>query len=196
MSGLKITDGLGRGYAAEVTSENKLVVDAVTHTSLEEASNKGDAYNVNTGTITLTSANKSAVLWMENTGEDIEVHAWFYILGGSTGGSGDILVTVKRNPTGGTITTSGTSFSAVNRNFKSGKTLDVTLYKGAEGLTITGGEDLLQTIVSSAGQRVMIGETAVILGRSNVIAFEITPQAGNTSMDLQFAMAVHKAEEV
>ena len=189
-----LRDGTGKGTLAEVTSSNKLMTLGVTETISAHHAFEGDAYNVNTGTINLTSANKSALLYFKNLeDEDIVITALFYLLGNSDG-SGDTLVQVERNPTGGSITTAGTSFVPVNRNFGSNKTLNVTCEKGAEADTLTGGTVAIESVFNAVGRKVLsVG--AIVLPRGSAIGVTVTPPASNTDMDVQIAMSCYKVQE-
>jgi hypothetical protein len=69
-----------------VNSEQRLYVDGVERNHSADAAIKGDAYNINTGVITLTSANKSAVLYLKNNAaENLYIDTLFYLIGNSTG---------------------------------------------------------------------------------------------------------------
>ena len=54
--GFEITDGGGKGYSAEVDSENRLRVFSIAEPEVFNASSLGNSYNFNTGVINLTSA--------------------------------------------------------------------------------------------------------------------------------------------
>jgi hypothetical protein len=63
---MKITDGTGGGYAANVDEYNRLHVQSITATAQHEASERGDAYQVIGETATLTSAT-TTILHIKNT---------------------------------------------------------------------------------------------------------------------------------
>jgi hypothetical protein len=186
-----IQDGKGTKNLAKVDGEGRLHTESVVQTFAEKVAFDGDSYNINTGTINLTSANTSGTLYMKNTGsENIVITAFFYLLG-NTNGTGDTLVRVFRNPTTGTLISGGTAITPVNRNFGSAKALSATVLKGAEGDTVTNGTVVVESLFSGQGrQTVAVG--AIILVPGNTIAFTIKPPTGNTSMDVQFAMAVYR----
>ena len=188
-----ITDGTGRGYQGEVDSTNKFATRSVDQSFEAEASKNGDSYNINTGILTLTSANKSAVIYLKNNeSRDLIITNLFYLIGNSTGGSGDVLITVLRNPTTGTIIDNATDVEMnVNRNFGSPKTLASNAYKGAEGYTFTNGTKVIESIFNQSAQRAALGVGTIILGKSNSIGIEMTPATGNTSLDVEFAIGCH-----
>lgn len=188
-----IKDGGGTGKSAKVTPDNRLDVSARSvDLSVQEAF-EDDAYNINTEDITLTSANESGLLYLKNTGaNDIVISAFFYLLGNSTGGSGDWLVEVYRNPTGGTLISGGSAIVGHNRNFGSNKALTATILKGTEGSTITGGTVAISSRLSSGGRKVVsIG--AIILPRDKSVAVSVTPQTSNSSVKVQIAAAVYES---
>jgi hypothetical protein len=189
-----IQDGTGNQYTAKVDSNFRFYTDSVTRSHAEDESLQGDSYNINTGIINLTTAAKSAVLYVENTGtEAIIIENLFYLIGNSASGSGDVLITVIRNPTTGTIVDNATAceMAGVNRNFGSSKTLSANMYKGAQGYTITDGDKVIESIFNQAPTRASLSAGTIVLNKGNSIGIEITPATGNTSLDVEFALAVH-----
>ena len=189
-----ILDGTGSGFTSKVNKNNRFYVDAVQRARTEEASIEGDSYNINTGVINLTSANKSAVLYIKNNEETkrLVITSLFYLIGNSTGGSGDVLITVLRNPTAGTIVSNATTVEMnANRNFSSSRTLVADVYKGAEGSTHTDGDKAIESIFNQAPTRAVLSVGHIILGRGSSLGIDITPATGNTSLDVEFALACH-----
>lgn len=191
---MEIIDGSGSGVRVKVGSDKRMWADTVQRGHNDQASLDGDSYNINTGVINLTSANKSAVLYVKNNeSDDMIIENLFYLIGNSTGGSGDMLISVIRNPTTGTIidNASAAEMAGINRNFGSSKTLTADIYKGAEGSTITNGTKLIESIVNQSATRIALSAGTIVLGKGNSIGFEITPGSGNTDLDVEFALAVH-----
>ncbi len=136
MSMTTIKDGTGIGNLAKVTDKNRISTLSVNETISATHALKGDAYNYNTGTLTLTSDSKSALAYIKNNeDEDLVVTAPIYLLGNTTDGAStaDHLVQIERNPTGGTIVSDATEQAPVNRDFSSARTLVVDSYKGGDG---------------------------------------------------------------
>ena len=186
-----ITDGNGSGYQAKVSTDHRLATDSISFSRAEDAVELGDAYNINTGVISLTTANKSATLYVKNNeGSPLIISNIFYLIGNSTGGSGDMLITVRRNPTTGTLISNATAaeMAGVNRNFGSSKTLDANIYKGAEGSTVTDGDKVIESIFNQTPNRYILNVGSIDLPKGTSISFEITPATGNTSLDVQFAL--------
>ena len=99
-----VTDGL-TSNTARVTKDGRLEIEGITRTHESQASLDGDAYIVASGTINLTSANESAILYIKNNeSRDMIVSRIDVYWGVSTGGSaGEVIATITRNPTAGTI---------------------------------------------------------------------------------------------
>jgi len=188
----QIIDGTGSGKKAKVDNGNRLHTHSVSESIIEFAALNGESYNINTGTITLTTANESAVLYFKNNGENpINIASVGYLLGNSTGGAGDLLATVYLNPTTGTIVSGATDVDInVNKNFGSSKVLAVDAYKGAEGNTITNGGDAYYSLLNGAGKQYVISTGTVVIPKGSSIGVSITPQTGNTNMDIQVFMSV------
>ena len=190
----QIQDGTGRGYLAKVDSENRLHTQTVNIAKEENASLDGLAYNLNTGIITLTNAStKNAVMYIKNNEDyDMVIVQLIYQTGASTGGSGDVLVDVVRDPTSGTIVSGATAVEiSANRNFGSSRVISATAYKGGTGLTLTDGTKFFETIMSTATQRVAIVAGAIVLPKGSSIGINITTPAGNTSMAVEFVVACY-----
>lgn len=198
MSSIIIKDGTGSGLTTKVTSSNRLLVDSTSEDIADHAADSGDKFNVNTGDITLTSAAKTSVLYVKNNSDDIMVvTGLIYNLGNSTGGSGDCLIEVIRNPTAGGIVTNanntaiGTGTEA-NFNFGSAKTLTANTYKGATGETaFTDGNTFITTRLATSSGRTLVALGAVQLPKGSSIGINYTPQTGNTSQKCQFAITVY-----
>ena len=188
-----IQDGTGNGYRARVNADNHLHTRAISESGGTDAALAGNLYNINTETINLTSANASALLYMKNT-DTVPwiVNRVFYNAGPSTGGSGDFLAEVIANPSTGTLISGGSALTPHNLNFGSSQELTSTVLKGAEGSTITDGTVRVSTIIPVAGARVLISFDSIILEAGSSIAVRITPQTGNSSMDIQVGFNLYR----
>jgi hypothetical protein len=67
-----IGDGKGHGFLAGVDSENRLLVRSTSERTDQQAMEDGDAYNINTGDISLTNGADTACLYFKNN----EVHPY------------------------------------------------------------------------------------------------------------------------
>jgi hypothetical protein len=195
--GFQIQDGTGSNYKLQVDSKNRIRTFSVTEDEAANASIQGDSYNANTGIINLTSSNKTAVFYVKNNGDDeLLIDTLFYLIGNSTGGTGDVLITVLRNPTTGTIIDNAVDMemAGVNRNFGSSKVLTADFFKGAEGNTFTSGEKVLESIFNQSPTRSAIGVGAIVLPKGSSIGIDITPASGNTNLDVEFAASIYLRE--
>jgi len=186
----QILDGTGTGKKAKVDENNRLHTFSIVEDLSIEAAKNGRNYNINTGAISLTSANESAVMYLKNNEDfDFAIEDIIVILGTSTGGTGDLTVEIVKNPTTGTIV-SGASVADVisNRNFGSSRELTADVYKGAEGNTITNGSAFADTTRSSAGTVIHFDADVEILPKGTSIGVNITPQPSNTSMSVKVAI--------
>jgi hypothetical protein len=143
MSTTQIKDGKGTGFGAEVDKNNQLHTFSVTEGESQQANTLGNAYNINTGEISLSAA--SAIIYFKNNeSENFVVDS--IAIGVSNGTVSDIgVLTLHRNPTGGTLLSAASNVSMnQNRNFGSSNVLadDTLAYKGVSGSTVTGGEKI------------------------------------------------------
>lgn len=145
---------------------------------------KGNAFNANTKAITLTSGSESAVAYLRNSEDKPIVLARVgYLFGNSTGGSGDLSMLIVKNPTGGTIIDNAVAMPVnANRNTGKSDTIDVTVYKGVEGDTLTGGVEIFPSLLT--GTQGYVVPTDLVINKGESIGVLITPQTGNTSMNV------------
>ena len=192
---MKIEDGTGTKKLAGVTSQNRLMVDAVNSSALESSSLNGLAYNVNTDFVTITATGESALLYIKNNEVDYNLVIDRLILNASVA-AGVVaptraLVTLYKNPDGGTIVSTATNVPIKsNRNFSSGQELEADCYVGANGLTATGGTDHLISIIFPSSRTVI--ELEEILGPGNSMAVSFDIDGTNPSWPLLAAVACYK----
>jgi len=195
----QIKDGTGSGTLVGVDAQNRLETFTVTESGDLDASNRGDAYNINTGIISLTNAVDTPVLYIKNN-EDRSLIVTGIVIGvfNSTNGSStaDMYATFVRNPTAGTINESAPADVAINsnRNYSSSQTLTADAYVGATDDTMTNGDDHI-IVRLSAGSRSLIGITEV-LGQGATLGVKIKPPTSNTAMSCYVAAVcyLHKKD--
>lgn len=189
----EILDGTGEGFRAKVDERGRLFSDSIAREQIEYAILTGNGYNVSTGGMTLTSDSNSAVGYFKYNGTDTAViKEILVILGPSTAGTGNGVITLLKNPDAGTIITSAVPVAAAsNRDFSSSVALNATAYKGAEGETLTGGETFAVTSRPAAGEVVAFDAAPIILRRGNSIGVTYTPPAGNTSQSVIVAGTIY-----
>lgn len=187
---MQITDEYN-GNGAKVDSNNRLHTESVNRTVLTEAVFKGEAFNFNTGAITLTTGGESALLYLSYDGSDpFVVTEIIFIIGSASGTlTSDGTAKILRNPTGGTIVSGAVNIDiAANREFSSSITVSGDLFKGAEGNTITGGTTFADTTRSSGFTGTINFDAApIVLRKGNTLAVTWTPPAGNTSQVVKIA---------
>lgn len=137
-----IKDGSGDGYQLKVDSKNRAHTQSVTLSENVQAGLEGNAYNINTGLISITG--DATLLYIKNN-EDRPLVIDAIALGSFEGitHSDDPYITLVRNPTAGDLIGDGTAVSMnQNRNFSSSNTLTADVFKGKVSGTLSGGDDI------------------------------------------------------
>jgi hypothetical protein len=186
-----IRDGKGTGKEVKVTPDNRLSTAAITETEAALATSLGTRFNINTGTVTLTNASNTSLLYVKNNeNNDMIVTAIIYLLGTSTGGSGDATVDIIRNPLAGDIVTNANDVDILqNFNFGSTRTLAADTFKGATGETLlSGGNVIVSSLLSTPAGRIFIGLDEIVIPKGSTIGINYTPPTGNTSQGIQVAL--------
>lgn len=192
MSGTVNRDGTGSGYSQKVDQTNRAWIRGVTLNESQEATQIGSSYNINTGLIPLTSSTESAVLYFKNN-EDADFFVSAIAVGVLDSGTRTEIgqLTVVKNPTGGTII-SGASDVEINqnRNFGSSQSLASSLaYKGAEGNTIAGGNNLA-LFFQGAGR--LFATVDVNLKKGNSIALKLNTKTSAGTTNIYAALVGHQ----
>lgn len=184
----QIIDGTGSGNRTAVNGNNQLKTFTISETENQQATRKGNSYNINTGTIGLTSSTASGVFYFKNDEAPVNGESSFIIdafaIGIDNQGTqaGACIVTVVRNPTSVSFSTDVDMNE--NRNFGSSNTLSSTTlaYKGAEGATITGGDDIA-IFYQNAGTRAYYSiDMEIPKGSSVAVKIDTQTTAGTTNL--------------
>ncbi len=187
-----IKDGTGSGNTTKVNSEGRLFTNSAIIEDDSLKAQEGEAF-LNASQQTLTSANESALIYIENTGtRDIIITRIAFISNFSTGGAATELigVTIFMNSTGGTIVSDAVNATSSNRNLGSNNELTANIYAGGEGKTITGGTKLLPGArISAPGIGALT--SSLILPKGSNLAVTMTPTTGNTSVVVSVAIDTH-----
>lgn len=135
---MKIDDGTGKGYQLGIDKDNRAQVNAVVEEDLATTSREeGQAYVVgHSGFISITTTGtETGILHIKNTSTTkiFEIH--------SIRTCGDQVQKWKlyKNSTGGTLITGATAGTVNNLNITSTNEAELTVYKGADGVTLSGG---------------------------------------------------------
>lgn len=184
-----ILDGTGSGKEAGVDQNHRLLTNTISEDISNHVTEYGGKFNINTGNVTLTSTNESAVLYFKNNeDETYSITGIVYNLGSSTGGSGQVQCDVYFKTTGGTIVSNATPVDILaNQNIGDATQLDADAYKGAEGYTQTGGEYAVTSLINP-GSRAFIGLGQILCPKGQTLSVTMTPPSGNTSMIVQCAL--------
>lgn len=171
--GKEIEDGTGTGDRARV-KDSRLYTNALTLGNFENSVLEGNAYNINTEFLSITTDAEHALLYLKNDeNTDIVIESWF--IATDIGSNGSSYGTVKAyfDPVGGTIVSGGTPINTVNRKGGDSKLAKVTSLKGGEGFTFTGTTDAVLYQTQSAGSRAF-GNIKLALepGKSIVICYK------------------------
>jgi hypothetical protein len=195
----QIQDGTGSGKRVKVDSNNQLHTTSITRSNTQDATIKGNSYNINTGDIGLTSTTESAVLYFKSDEAPVNGETAFVVdaiaIGidslGTT--SGMAKITIVKNPTAGTIVTNAVAVDMnENRNFGSSNSLDSIIYKGVEGDTFTDGTDIAQ-FYQSAGSRGFY-TLDFDLPKGSSIGVKIDTQTSSGTTNIYAAVIGHRVD--
>lgn len=130
-----IEDGTGTGRSAKVTDENRIFGDVKNESYFEHAVVQDDALNINTEFLAVSASIETPLLYFKNNEDNpIVVAAWFIgtgISGGTEVEKG--LMRVYPNITTGSIVSTGTDITVVNRKIGSAREFEVDAKKGGDG---------------------------------------------------------------
>lgn len=132
------------GDAARVSESGRVWTYSSTETIAQTAVEHGEAFNINTGLLTLTDGSDSSVMYLKNTDPlPFFISALAVGVGTLDAPTERALITMVRNPTGGTIISNASNVAMnQNRNFTSNVEFRGLAYKGGQGVTCTGGSDI------------------------------------------------------
>jgi hypothetical protein len=187
-SGVKIGMHVDKNEQAHVFSLNRTVN--------QDAVRKGNAYNLNTGTIGLTSSTASGVFYFKNNESPVNGESGIildaFAIGIDNQGTqaGACIITVVRNPTSVSFSTDVDMNQ--NRNFGSSNTLSSLAYKGAEGATITGGDDIAIFYQNAGTRGYYTIDMEIPKGSSIAVKIDTQTTAGTTN--LYCAGIIHRVD--
>ena len=189
---VKLESGSGNGREAKVGNNNRLFTDNVTTTEGVQALKDGDAYNLNTGIISISAT--TGMFYLKNN-EDKNLLIEAVVIGtgaGSYNTTGEVQIQITRNPSTGTLISNATAVAQnANRNFGSAKTLTATAYKAAaSGNTITDGTDIILIGAPNAQARTF-AEINLLLEKGNSIGVEVNPNLSSGSVNCYIACICH-----
>ena len=179
------------GDIAAVNTKKRLTTQSVTTSETQDATQNGHSYNINTGIIGLTSSTESGVIYFKNDESPINGQSDFVVdsiaIGIDNQGTqtGACKITIVRNPTGGTLISGATAVDInQNRNFGSSNALNSTTlaYKGAEGNTVTGGDDFAIFYQNVGTRGFYIIDIELPKGSSMAVKIDTQTTSGTTNL--------------
>lgn len=188
MAEFSLVNGVGTGDRAEVDGRNRLQTRSVSVPEVQAANELGNAYNINTGKVTLSAT--TGIVYLKNTGAtDFILDSVAVGLGsGSFSESPDVILT--RNPTGGTLISVATAVDMnQNRNFSSSQSLGANVYKGASGATVTGGNEIAEFFMNGQGR--LFAEINFVMPTGSSIAITINPNLSSGTVLAYGALIGH-----
>lgn len=186
-----IEDGSGKGYKAKVDSQNRVHTRAVVSSDLVASTSEGTSYIAASGVITITNDTDNYLIYIKNNSEkDLVLSQTTVVTGDSTGGINELTFLGSLNPTGGTLLSSGTSFSPFNLNIGSANIFDGDAFGsfGTLSLTATGGTPV-NGFIEDKGRHIF--DTSFILPRGASLAGGIKAATGNTSVTVSISYTLY-----
>ena len=199
-----LEDGTGTGYKGGVDKNFQLHVLAETETIIQDAVVKGNAYNINTGYIDLTSTGgasgtDSAILYFKNNESPVNGESSIFIdsiiVGINNGGTHSKTpeMTVIKAPTAGTIISGASAVSVnSNRNFGNSGELASLVYKGADANTLTGGTTFLPAFLTVNSRSVIAIDT--LLKKGSTMGIKINPYLSSGTARVYIALVLHRVD--
>ena len=150
---MQIEGSDGAHLGVKVNGNQRIYTSSITRTEPSAALDIGNSYNLNTGTMTFTADSALGAVYLENNEtQNLHIDAIAVAMGYVATQDQQAVMTLVRNPTGGTVKSEQfvTGIMNKNRNFGSSKTLNVDFYiADGDGKTITGGDDIAQFFLNS-----------------------------------------------
>lgn len=190
-----IEDGTGSGKKQKVNANNRAYVDAIEKSEEQAAIDIGDGYNINTGEISLTTTSASGVLYIKNNETENLVITAIAVGVSSAGTVNDSTrVQIIRNPSTGTLISDASAVDQnQNRNFGSSKTLTVDAYKGAEGKTVTDGDNIALIFMAAGSRLFATLNFELTKGDSIAVTVDSNTSSGTTAV---YAAAICHLKDV
>lgn len=185
-----IGDGTGQGFEAAVNSRNELRVRSNTIQHLaNESKENGTAFMITAGTFDFTAVTQSrGLFYLKNTGTQSIV-----LESVSVGGTGVAqLWSLVKNPTTGTLISSGTAATTTGMNFNRNTSLSAQVLKGTTSTTLTDGVTMAQWLVGASGYKVLDFRGGLVLGPGTSIGVSVVMQGVGTGSAFVNALAVQE----
>lgn len=139
--------GGNNGNSANVDNNKRVHTKSVSEEESLDAAETGNAYNLNTGLITVSG--DATLCYLKNTDPDFRDFVIVAVAVGTFGGithdaNASGYITIIDTPTGGDLISDATTAGTLNRNRKLGSSneFEGVFYKGKVGGTATGGNSV------------------------------------------------------
>lgn len=162
-----IVDGTGEGNRVKVNEANRLLASTVSTSIISDASaEEGRAFVFASGDFIAitTTATETGIFHLKNTSSTRNL----YIDSIRTCGEAIQKWKLYKNSTGGTLITAETAADANNLKVSSRNTAEATVYKGADGSTLSGGT-MMEHWINPIGHSTERFSGSLILGKNDSI---------------------------
>lgn len=195
-----ITDGTGTGSRAKVAPNNRLYVNSLSVTEFEEASNRGRAFNLNTGEVEVGAiVGDQALLYVKNNeDQNLELVGWFIGIkdASRTSATSDTnLFKLLTNPTGGTLIDGAVPAEIANRNLGSPRTFDITSYKAIGGAETVTGFDSTAVLYQYHTAGRTFGNVSLSLPKGSSLAITVNTYGADFKIYTGFTGYIRSADE-
>ncbi len=154
-----IKDGKGRGFLAEVNSNNELIVRAIVEPELESSSEEGKAFSWDSTELDIDAGD--TMLFVKNTGDD-ELHFSYALVNGS-----NVICTWTVLLGATTTTPAGTAVTGIPQNeIFSSKTADVNSLSDE---TAVADGSIIRRIKTPVSNSIIVPLEGVILGKDHYV---------------------------
>lgn len=183
-----ITGTNAGGYGNYVDESGRQLSRSVSSTEVEEASLIGDSYNINTGRITGIAGDSALLYFKNNETRDFIIDLFAVGIGDGLTITDMQDIFIVRSPTG--FSTSTAVDMNGNLNVGSNRTLDATVYKGANGATLTGGTNL-GVFFHQENSRLAVSNLKLIVPNGGSLGIKVELNASGGSCEMYAAISGH-----
>lgn len=192
-----IQDGAGKSFSARVDSTNRVYTRTVSEDRQLEGTLLGDTFAVGTPYLTQTAATENGLLYF-NSGEDFDLFGISFSSQArfTTGGTfSNYLIQLYTGVAAASLTGTWVDFTPLNLNFGSSETLAGTYkYGSPAGATGFSGTPKFQLAFPINVYNQI--NTSLVFPKGVGVLLTVTPPTSNTSMPVQFSVALTRRRVV
>lgn len=186
-----IQDGSGKSFTARVDSTNRLFTRTVTEDRQLEGTLNGDTFAVGTPYLTQTGATENGLLYFSST-EDLDLFATTFSSQArfTTGGTfSNYLIQLYTGIAASSLTGTWVDFTPLNLNFGSSDSISGTFkYGSPAGAAGFSGTPKFQLAFPINVYNQIT--TSLVFPKGIGVLLTVTPPTSNTSMPVQFSVAL------